>query len=137
MIEPGADDEEAVGPTVDRQFWVNRASEKSVSIADQCLSILKEVVTSVSFKYNREFMGLTVEGAVNNFIVFKPKKQFLSVQAKVEDRPHWKGALEEKGIEVISIGERRIRFRLTAHDVTDKRDILRELFEASYKENSD
>jgi hypothetical protein len=84
-----------------------------------------------------EFRGLTVEGAVNNFIVFKPKKQFLSVQAKVEDRPHWKDAWEEKGIEVISIGERRIRFRLTAQDVMDKRDTLKGLFEASYKENSD
>jgi hypothetical protein len=45
--------------------------------------------------------------------------------------------LEEKGIEVISIGERRIRFRLTAQDVADKSDALKELFEVSYKENAD
>ena len=137
VIEPGGEDDEAVGPTVDRQYWVNRASEKSVSIADQCMSILKEVVANVSFKYNQQFVGLTVQGVVNNFIVFIPKKQFLSVQAKVEDRPHWKELLEEKGIEVISIGERRIRFRLTAQDVTDKSDALKELFEASFKENMD
>jgi hypothetical protein len=137
VIEPGGDDEETVGPTVDRSFWVNRSSEKSLAIADQCMAILKEIVPTVAFKLNQQFVGLTVQGAVNNFIVFIPKKQFLSLQAKVEDRPHWKDLLEEKGIEVISVGASRIRFRLTAQDVMEKHDLLKELFSTAYKENAD
>ena len=59
------------------------------------------------------------------------------MQAKVEDRQHWKEVLEEKGIEVIAVGNRRIRFRLTAQDVADKKDTLKTLFETAYKENAD
>jgi hypothetical protein len=43
--------------------------------------------------------------------------------------------LEEKDIEVTSIGERLIRFRLTSQDVAEKRDLLKELFATSCKEN--
>lgn len=72
---------------------------------------------------------------MNNFTIFIPKKQFLSVKTRVEDRPHWKEVLEQNGIEVTSIGERSIRFRLTNHDVAEKRDLLKELFTTSCTEN--
>jgi len=135
VIEPGGEEEETVAPTVDRKYWVDRGYEKSLSIADQCLSILKEVVPSVAFKYNQQFVGLMVGSAVHNFMVFIPKKQFLSMHARIDDPPKWKGLLEEKGVFVTAIREAKIRFRLTAQDVVDKKDLLKELFEASYKEN--
>ena len=135
VIERGDQEEESVGPPVDRKYWVDLASERTVSIADQCLAILREVLPGTSFKYNQQFIGLTVNGRVNNFTIFLPKKQFLSVKARVEDRPHWKELLEEKDIEVTSIGERLIRFRLTSQDVAEKRDLLKELFATSCKEN--
>lgn len=137
VIEPADDDGEIVEPPANRAYWVDRASEKSVSVVDQCLPILLEVRPGVAVRYNQSYVGLTVDGAVNNFVVFLPKKQFLSVEAKVEDRPHWKDLLEEKGIEVIAVKERRIKFHLKGQDVTDKRDILKELFTASCTENVD
>jgi hypothetical protein len=136
VIEPGGEDDETATPTVDRKYWVDRGYEKSLLIADQCLSILKEVVPSAALKYNQQFVGLMVGGSVHNFVVFLPKKQFLSMHARIEDPPHWKGVLEEKGIFVTAIREGRIRLRITAQDVTDKKDVLEELFAASYKENS-
>lgn len=50
VIELGAEDEETVGPSVDREDWVKRASEKTVSMADHCVAILKEVQPGISFK---------------------------------------------------------------------------------------
>jgi hypothetical protein len=135
VIEP-QEDVDPPGPTVDRKYWVDRASEKSVSVADQCLPILRDVQPGVSFRYTMHYVGLTVDGAVNNFVIFLPKRQFLAVEAKVEDRPHWKELLEENGIEV-AIKERRIKFHLRSQDVTDKSDILKELFAAACKENVD
>jgi len=135
VIEPGGEDVPAVGPAVDRKHWVDRGCEKSLSIADQCLPILKEVVPSVALKYNQQFVGLTVDGSVHNFVVFLPKKQFLSLHVRVVDPPHWKSLLEEKGVFVASIREGRIRFRLTGQDVIDKRDLLRDLFATSYNDD--
>lgn len=135
VIEPGDDDDEPDAPTVDRKYWVDRASEKSVALAEQCLPILREVRSGVAFKYNLHWVGLTVDGIVHNFVLFMPKKQFLTVQVQIEDRTGWKERLEENGIDVVSIIGRRIRFRVNSQEVTDKRDLLKELFAASYNEN--
>ena len=73
VIELGADDDDT-GPAVDRQYWISRASEKSVLLADQCMNILKDFVPGIAFKYNQGFLGLTIQGAVNNFILFYPQE---------------------------------------------------------------
>jgi hypothetical protein len=51
-IEPGGEDEDAVVTPNNREEWLKRAP-KSLPIADECLSILKEVVPSVALKYTR------------------------------------------------------------------------------------
>jgi hypothetical protein len=135
VVEPELEDEDSGATPSNRDEWLQRAP-KSVPLADQCLLVLQGVVAGASLKYYQQFVGLIVSGAVNNFVVFVPKKQFLSVQVKIEDRQYWKDVLEEMGILVISTSKTRIRFRLTPQDVTDKKYSLKELFETAYKENS-
>jgi hypothetical protein len=83
-----------------------------------------------------EDIGLSKRGRPNNFIVFRAKKKFLRVEARINDMDSCKNALEEKDIEIVSLDKRsgRIKFRVTKADINNNRETLKQIFETAYKE---
>jgi hypothetical protein len=76
------------------------------------------------------------QSGARNFVVFKPKKQFVRVEARVSDRELWIPRLEEAGLPTLSWkGGGRLRFRLRAGEVVSRRDLLRQLFVACQEEH--
>jgi hypothetical protein len=118
--------------------WEKRSSELAVKLVKECADILKEVNPEISEAYKSVFVGLTVSGKANNFIVFYPKKQFVTVHVRSKKREEWAGRLRgADGIQVLSTGSKSIRFRLTQEGVDKNRDLLKQLFSDGYEENKE
>ncbi len=135
----GLDDEEEPETPVDRAYWEIKASKQSLAIADDCLSVLREIKPSLNLKYNKYYIGITEDGSPNNFLVFRAKKQFLRVEAKISDQDKWKTDLEDAGLVVLEGVKKRPRIKLqvTAEDVGMHRELLKNLFLAAYQESGD
>jgi len=85
-------------------------------------------------KYNRHYIGLTENGIAHNFVVFRPKKEFVRVSAKITEADAWVGRLEDADLVVMEGGRTRgtLIFRLKTGDVQKHHVLLKELFTAAY-----
>lgn len=133
------DDDESDVQVVDREYWINRASGKSLTIADECLNILKEIKPTLSFQYRKYYIGLAEAGQTNNFVIFRAKKQFLRVEARINSQDDWNKRLDEAGIVVLQGDKhrKRIVLRITSEDLSQNSELIHELFETAYQEQSD
>lgn len=116
-----------------RAYWEQKGSPKSLAILDKCLEILRDVSPNCELGYKKYYIGITVNGQTNNFVVFRPKKQFLSIAAKVSDRDAWKERIDEAGF-VLMNNRKRLAFRIPAAELEEHRELLKELFAACYQE---
>jgi len=135
-VIPGDDETDNGGEAVDRDYWEKKGSRKSLEIVDRCLEIIKEINISLELKYNKYYIGLTDQFKAKNFVVFRGKKQFLRVEARIKDQEPWKAKLEEAGI-VLLTGlkqSRWIKFQLKKNELEENRDLIKELFQACYLE---
>ena len=69
----------------------------------------------------------------NNFLYFVPKQTFTRVSVRVQDTEAWTERFKSEGLNTWSSTE-RVKFRLTFAEAEQKRDLLLELFQASYGE---
>jgi hypothetical protein len=129
------EDEEAAQP-VDRTYWEQKASKESIGIADACGAILKEVQATLSLRFVKNYVGVAEGSRANNFVIFRPKRNFVRIEVRIVDQATWKTRLEEAGLVVLESEKprKRMRLRVTASDVADQREVLRDLFQAAYKE---
>jgi hypothetical protein len=141
-VELGIEDtENTIEPPADRPYWVKKSTEEMLSMVDDCKSILKTISPTLDLKYNRYYIGITESGSTNNFIMFRPKKAFVRVEAyfgrnQLDQLDIWDNQLTEAGFVVLPGGRTDgwLKFRLMKQDLEDPhRQLLTELFAVSYK----
>ncbi len=124
----GADDEEPQEGS-DRGDWERRSSEKTMGMVDQLLHIVQEFDPALKLKYNKHTIGLTKDGRPRNVTVFRPWKNTVLVTFRLPQSMETLSKLEESGLEVHDYfkPEGGYRVRLSAEDLDQRRDVLREL----------
>lgn len=129
-VERGlVDEDEEVHEITDREYWLKRGTEATVKMADEMLSIVNEVKAGFTLKYNKFYIGLAKDGIVNNFVLFRPKKNYMRVDLKLPksedtDKVIEKNELEEMDYD-IKWGRYRIRFN--KGDIKKHQEVLKEL----------
>ena len=136
-VIPGDDDDDGDGEPTDRNYWEKKGSEESVAIADGCIAIIQQFAPTFNLKYNKHYIGLAEQSRARNFILFWAKKRFLRVGVKIEDQQPWVEKLNDANVVVITGSKKRSRIilRLEKDDIETHRDLLKELFLASYQEH--
>lgn len=136
-VERGEEEEDIEGASADRKYWEQKGSKLSLTIADSCVEILQNIDSSISLTYKKPYVGLSTGGISTNFVIFRPKKKFLNVEARTADRDEWVKKIEDAGLTVLEGGSqrrvKRARFQLSAEEVEKHRELLRELFQDAYK----
>jgi hypothetical protein len=104
---------------------------------DELLEMVRALSPHLELKYNKFYIGLATNGQPNNFVVFKPQKNAIRIEPRVQKTDDVGTALESAGLDVMDYDNRwgRYRIRLEKGDVTKHRDLLRQLFEAAYRES--
>jgi hypothetical protein len=120
------EDEELPGGAVDRGYWEERGTVKTVADVDECLIILKEIDPNLSMKFNRYYIGLESKGFVMNFVTFQPQKKLLRIRARVGDKEVWLKRLDEAGLNAQT--GRVMEVRLMSGEVEQHKVLLKELF---------
>ena len=127
------EDEEGAEPT-DRAYWEARGSKKTVAMADQLLEIARAHDSSLDLKYNKFYIGLARDGQPCNFVIFRPKKEFIRFELRLKKAPETQERLESAGLDVMDYDSRwgRYRIRLQPGQVDKNKDILKEVIAEAY-----
>lgn len=134
-ITPGLDDEEEEKETTNREYWINRGSEKTVKMADKLLDIINGFSNGYELKYNKFYIGLAQDGQPNNFSVFRPRRTTLSIEIKLPFSEDIQHIIEENELDDMGYLKRWgvFRLRLTKDDIDKKKDVLADLLKKAYE----
>ena len=125
-IELGTEEEEELAPT-DRNYWeTNKSTKKLMKIVDSIYEDLGDLVSGYELKYNKFYIGLSINGVSKNFISFTPKKKFIYIRFKGEENVEINKELDEEGLE-FSYDIRQKRYELKINSFKEYQD-NRELF---------
>jgi hypothetical protein len=133
------DEDEEVREVTDRAYWEKRGSKKTVDMTDQLLDILRSWDSDLSLKYNKFYIGLVKNGQPNNFVVFRPKKDSLRLEPRLERSDEIQAKLEEAGLDIMEYDPRwgRYRIRLAKDDIRKHQPLLIDLLKMAYEEGSE
>lgn len=133
-----AEDEE-VQETTDRSYWEQRGSKKTVAIADELLQLARAHDSKLELKYNKFYIGLAKDGRPDNFIIFRPKKEFAIFEPRLKNMPETQLFLEKAELDVMDYDNRwgRHRIRLQPGDAQKYHKVLAEVIAKAYSENTD
>lgn len=129
------DEDEEVSSVTDRTYWESRGTKKTVSMADELLLLAKKFDNSLELKYNKFYIGLANNGQPKNFIVIRPKKDFVRLEPRLKHSEEMSEYLENKGLDVMDYQSRwgRYRIRLKPGDIEKHKEALTQVISDAYK----
>ena len=128
------DEDEEVHETTDRSYWEKRGSKKTVALTDELLELVRKLDPTLELKYNKFYIGLARNGQPDIFVIFRPKKNWVSVEPRLKRSEETHERLETAGCDVMDYDERwsRYRIRLAPGDIAKHSDLLTELLKEAY-----
>jgi len=100
-----------------------------VAVADQVLTLVNEIAPGMALKYNKQYVGLTREGIADNFVQFRPRREYAIVQFRIPRGDEVTALINDSGADNLEYNKRRGRYqlRMTTKDVGAHRDLLLDL----------
>jgi hypothetical protein len=124
VMEEGEDE----GEPVDRKYWENRGSKKSLDLMDAIIALVPKEVEEIRVKYNRHHVALGTSGT--NFCWFHPRKGghiHFHIKPGKEGRERFIPIFEEKGIECGPNKADEMRVVLTMNEFEGNKEMIREV----------
>ena len=128
------DEDEEVQAVTDRSYWEARASKHTLAMADEMLEVVRALDPELELKYNKFYIGLAKGGQPNNFVIFRPKKDWLRLEVRLDRSDETQAQLDGSGLDVMDYDARwgRYRIRLAKGDATKHKDFLASLMEKAF-----
>lgn len=129
------DEDEEVQAVTDRSFWEARASKHTLSMTDEMLDAVRTLDPELELKYNKFYIGLSKGGQPNNFVIFRPKKDWLRLEVKLDRSEETQAQLDSSSLDVMDYDSRwgRYRIRLAKGDTTKHREFLTALLTKAFE----
>lgn len=128
------EDEEVKEPT-DRNYWISRGTEQTVGMADELLAVINSFSGGYKLNYTKFYIGLSKDQQSNNFVVLRPRKSGISIEIKLPYSDEVQNKIVESELDDMGYLKRWgvYRIRIDREDLTNKKDILKELFSLAYQ----
>ena len=129
------DDDEDSKISVDRNYWVEKATAKTVKRTDKIFKIIKEIDDMLELNYNKHYIGLLKNNKANNFVRFRPRKKHVQLQLKLEKSEEIDEKIEVSGIEELDYDSKRGVYRLQIYeeDLEKNQDFLKDVLKRAYE----
>jgi predicted transport protein len=132
----GLVEEDEEKEATDRGYWENkRATKQTVALADELLKIIHSFEPDATLKYNKFYIGIAKNGQPFNFVSFKPQKNQLRLQIKLQQSEEVQKLLDSSDLDVMDYDNRwhHFRLRLTKEDIKKNEELLCKLMNMAYE----
>jgi hypothetical protein len=133
------DEDEEVQAVTDRAYWEKRAAKGTIEMADQLVAFLKQFDPNLEPKYNKFYIGLATNGEPTNFVIFRPKKDWLRLEPRMEKTADIDAQIEAAGLDAMDYDARwrRYRIRVTKDDFKKHLTVLQDLLHKAWEDEAD
>ena len=106
------EDEDAESTPTDRPYWENRATKRTVAMADEIFSMVQKLDPNLALNYNKFYIGLTRNTRPCNFVILQPQKAVLKFRSRLNQTEEIEKMITESGLDFKRLGgEYTIRIR--------------------------
>ena len=131
----GLEEEDEEKEVVDRSYWEKRGTKNTVKLADKLLEFIHTFAPTIEMKYNKFYIGLTLDGQSNLFALFRPQKNAIRLEPRIKRSEEIENQISEKGIDLMDYTKwGRYRIRLSKSDFKEHGDFITELLKQAYTE---
>jgi len=129
------DQDEAVQAVTDRSYWEARASKHTLAMADEMFEVVRVLDPALELKYNKFYIGIAKGGQPDNFVIFRPKKDWLRLEVRLDRSDETQAQLDGSGLDVMDYDARwgKYRIRLAKGDTTKHKDFLTTLMTKAFE----
>lgn len=126
-------DEEEQFEVTDRNYWENTSTPKIMKQVDEIFKCVKDYAEGYELKYNKFYIGLAKDGIANNFVLFRPKKNYLYLAFKTSEDKEKFQLLDKAGLEYSYVPRwKELRVKISGYDEYKKhQELLDNLAKAS------
>ena len=135
-VQRGDDEEEEEAEIADRNYWIRRASENTIKMADTLLDVINEFSQGYELKYRSDLIGLIKDGRKNNFVFFLPRRNAINIYPRIPFSEEIQRKIDENDLDSMSGYDRRwgrFRLRLSQSEIVQKKEVIKELLSIAYK----
>lgn len=93
-------DEDEQYEATDRKYWESRSTPKMLQNVDKIFESVKEYASDYELKYNKFYIGMMKDGISKNFLMFRPKKNYLYIVYKGNENLEMVQKCEEDGLDI-------------------------------------
>ena len=129
------DEDEDIREVTDRAYWEHKETKETVKMADRVLEIIHEFDPAYGLKYNKHYIGLIKNGIANNFATMRPKKNSITLDIRLEKEEEVDSLFDKNDIDVINYYSKwkAYKIRLTKDELTEKKEVIKDLLKRSYE----
>jgi hypothetical protein len=133
-LSRGIDDEEDNEPEerADRTYWEARVGKEILSVLDRLFEILRQWDPEFALQYLRGRINVTKHNEPVRFVVFRPRRQFLRLEARLPQTDETDRQLEAAGLDLMTYKWNKYRIRLTKRDASQHEALLTDLMRRAY-----
>jgi len=123
------DDESDIDEPTDRNYWISKGSKETVERVDDLFAIVNEVVSNSAPKYNKYYIGVACNGIVDNFVIFRAKKDKTLFEVRLPRSEAVDKIIEDAGLDALAyeVRGKRYRIRLNHNDLVENREVIKHL----------
>lgn len=131
----GLVEEEEDKEVVDRSYWEKRGTKATVTMTDNLLELIQSFAPAVELKYNKFYIGLAKDGSPNNFAIFRPQKNGLRLELRVNKSDELEEKINDAGLDLMDYTKwGRYRLRLLKDDIKEHGDFIKKILHQSFKQ---
>jgi hypothetical protein len=115
----------------DRAFWENRATSRTVAMADKLLPWINDAARDdYQLNYNKHYIGLSNGVRSTNFIILRPRKSHMVIGILLEDPEAWAARADEAGLSA-DAKKGRTRLNLNPADISKHESMIKDMIAAA------
>lgn len=95
----------------DRSYWEKQSSKKVLQNIDHVLGLIQRFEPKEQLSYNKFYLGIWVNGRANNFVVFRPRKNYFILDVKLDRNDDNDELIRKTGCEEIQYMMRLQKYR--------------------------
>ncbi|MBQ6933969.1 MAG: hypothetical protein IJN37_06230 [Clostridia bacterium] len=113
-----ASDEDEQFEVTDRKYWENKSTTKILKEIDLIFSSVKDYTVGYELKYNKFYIGMAKDGVSKNFVMFRPKKNYLYIVCKGNESDTLKSKFDDAKLD-LSYSSRFKEYSLRLNDYSE------------------
>lgn len=133
--EFGNEEEDEVQDPANEEYWIKKGSAETVRLCHQLHDLTKQIEPNAQLQFNRQYIGLYVNGRAFNFLTFRPRKKHVVLHlSRVAQSEEVDKVMEDHELDSSIRGKKRTYWiDVTAGDIAAKGPALLDLMRRSHK----